>query len=67
MIVNLPHTSDLSINDENHYLACYCNGDTCIFDIAYMLGYKISGIKNVCFWAGGLLVFSSWKVRKPFW
>ena len=50
MIVNLPHTSDLSTNDENHhYLACYCNGDTYIFDIAYMLGYKISGIKNVCF------------------
>ena len=23
-------------------LACYCNGDAYIFDIAYMLGYKIS-------------------------
>ena len=57
MIVNLPHTSDLSTNDENHYLACYCNGDAYIFDIAYMLGYKISGIKNVCFWAEGQKTF----------
>ena len=33
--------------------------------MAYMLGYKMFGIKNFCFSARGFLVFSIWEVRKP--